>query len=163
MLPTFCPYWARTLPLIRLSSLFLGPLVLACTPASLNSVGAGLCLHQGLSHHNLVLNLSGPIVAMAAFTFAVFTESSDVGYPIRLIKVPLGTSGLLGCPYGLGGSAGNPDRLKLANASGKFKNEAIQYCVFILSYSLPGVNGCAATYASLAAAEIAEPASKVAS
>ena len=33
----------------------------------------------GLSHHTLVSSLSGPCTAMAAFTFAAFTESSAVG------------------------------------------------------------------------------------
>jgi hypothetical protein len=35
--------------------------------------------NYGLSHHNLVLNLSGPITAVAAFTLVELTESSDVG------------------------------------------------------------------------------------
>ena len=39
---------------------------------------------------------------------------------------------------------GNPLLLKLANASGPFKNEAIQYCVLICSNSLPAVSGLAA-------------------
>ena len=55
-----------------------------------------LCLSYHLSHHNLVLNLSAPIPAIASFTFFVFTDNSDVGYPILLGKVPLGTSGLFG-------------------------------------------------------------------
>ena len=51
-----------------------------------------------LSHQTRVLNTSGPITAIAAFTLSVLTDNSEVGYPILLINVPLGTSGLLGWP-----------------------------------------------------------------
>src|SRR3712207_7930345 len=51
---------------------------------------------------------------------------------------------LFGCPYGLGVNAGKPLLLKLAKASGPFKNEAIQYCVLICCNSVPGVSGFAA-------------------
>ena len=40
---------------------------------------AAVNLFYGLSHHTLVLNLSAPCVAIAAFTLAVLTESSEVG------------------------------------------------------------------------------------
>ena len=54
------------------------------------------------------------------------------------IKVPAGisTDG-----NGLAGIAGKPLLLKLAKASGPFKNEEIQYCVLICCNSVPAPNG----------------------
>src|SRR5678809_867301 len=100
--------------------------------------------HFYLSHQILVLNLSGPCLDIASFKFVVFTDNSEVGYVSLLINVPFGTSGLFGCPYGFGVKAGNPLLLKLANASGPFRNEEIQYCVFICCNSVPAPKGFAA-------------------
>src|SRR5918993_4533611 len=100
-----------------------------------------------LSHQTLVSKLSAPILAMAAFTFVVLTEISELGYVSLLMKVPV----IVFPGNGFGVKTGNPLLLKLANASGPFKKEAIQYCVLICSSSLPGKRRLAATYASLAA------------
>lgn len=51
-----------------------------------------------LSHHTLVLNLSAPCAAIAAFILAELTDNSEVGYVSLLIKVPFGTSGFVGWP-----------------------------------------------------------------